>query len=112
MPCANCGSRDAKSACGGCLTVCYCDKACQTSHWPGHKRECKLTRRRHAARPNPNLVCAVCGAPSTTSCGTCKAIHYCGAVCLAKNRALHSAAACGRAVARLAAQSARSFARA
>ena len=110
-PCANCGSLDAKSACGACFTVCYCNKACQTRHWRAHKRACKAARLDlgDGRFPTPNRECAVCKSPSTTTCGTCEAIHYCGAVCLAEHRALHSAAACGRAKARLDAQRGSAF---
>jgi len=29
-------------SCGGCRTVYYCSRACQTAHWPTHKSACKL----------------------------------------------------------------------
>ena len=40
--CGYCGkySSDTKK-CARCRKVCYCDKTCQTNHWPEHKLECK-----------------------------------------------------------------------
>ncbi|PYH42140.1 uncharacterized protein BP01DRAFT_405627 [Aspergillus saccharolyticus JOP 1030-1] len=45
--CANWGSeystckKEGKYACKNCLLVNYCGRACQRSHWPRHKNDCK-----------------------------------------------------------------------
>lgn len=38
--CASCG-KVAKSSCATCKDTFYCDRTCQTNHWPSHKKECK-----------------------------------------------------------------------
>ncbi|MBX9706219.1 MAG: zinc finger MYND domain-containing protein, partial [Gammaproteobacteria bacterium] len=38
--CAGCG-KNASLRCGGCHTVSYCSKDCQTAHWPTHRLSCK-----------------------------------------------------------------------
>lgn len=44
-PCWSCLVQNARRPCGGCRTVLYCSKQCQTSDWRGgHKRECKNLR--------------------------------------------------------------------
>ena len=43
--CLACGKAGAKSLCMGCKTVYFCGKACQTQAWPGHKKECRRTKR-------------------------------------------------------------------
>ena len=35
---------DSLKKCGKCMQVQYCDKDCQTKHWPKHKTECKHAR--------------------------------------------------------------------
>eukprot|EP01084_Bolivina_argentea_P243819 408635_1 len=39
--CHLCNKPDAKSCCGGCKSVFYCDRQCQIKHWNDHKLECK-----------------------------------------------------------------------
>jgi hypothetical protein len=48
--CARPGCPDsATSTCSACTSVEYCSRACQKSHWPAHKTECKAKSGRHAA---------------------------------------------------------------
>ena len=44
--CANpsCEGGEGKFKCSACSTVAYCSPACQKSHWPAHKGDCKLAR--------------------------------------------------------------------
>jgi ubiquitin carboxyl-terminal hydrolase 4/11/15 len=47
-PCGACGAPDATSRCRKCLSVYYCDRLCQESHWSHHKIRCgKDTETRH-----------------------------------------------------------------
>jgi hypothetical protein len=39
-PCGNCGNTEAKKKCNRCMVIAYCNKNCQTAHWPLHKRMC------------------------------------------------------------------------
>ena len=46
--CASCkkkgGEKKLILKCAKCLSVCYCDRGCQVTHWKaegGHKKECK-----------------------------------------------------------------------
>ncbi|KAI4119311.1 MAG: hypothetical protein LQ338_007295 [Usnochroma carphineum] len=34
-----------KNRCAGCKEVAYCSKACQTSHWPTHKKTCAACKK-------------------------------------------------------------------
>lgn len=53
--CNNCG-RNATKKCTGCdgapiytspdPTVTYCNRGCQTAHWPSHKAQCAILKRR------------------------------------------------------------------
>ena len=38
-PCAACCT-EAKSTCNRCGTAKYCSRACQSSHWPFHRKVC------------------------------------------------------------------------
>jgi hypothetical protein len=41
--CAHCNSPNmAKSRCGQCKSVWYCDRECQRQHWGSHKAQCRL----------------------------------------------------------------------
>ena len=45
-PCSACGkvsSTGPFDVCSRCRTVQYCNTRCQASHWPEHKRQCKLS---------------------------------------------------------------------
>eukprot|EP00483_Globobulimina_turgida_P000264 UN00264 len=42
--CHLCNTPDAKSSCGGCKSVFYCNRQCQVKHWNVHKLECKTFR--------------------------------------------------------------------
>eukprot|EP01084_Bolivina_argentea_P205931 351703_1 len=39
--CGNCSKLSATSRCGGCKLIFYCNKQCQLTHWPKHKKMCK-----------------------------------------------------------------------
>ncbi|KAI1407308.1 hypothetical protein F5Y13DRAFT_183489 [Hypoxylon sp. FL1857] len=58
MPCANdCNAATpcneaGTSACGGCLLVAYCSKACQTAHWPVHRQDCNSLLRKSTWEPS------------------------------------------------------------
>eukprot|EP01129_Flabellula_baltica_P003049 TRINITY_DN128_c1_g1_i1.p1 TRINITY_DN128_c1_g1~~TRINITY_DN128_c1_g1_i1.p1 ORF type:complete len:241 (+),score=45.32 TRINITY_DN128_c1_g1_i1:109-831(+) len=39
--CSYCGSEESTKYCARCYTVRYCCKACQSNHWPTHKKDCK-----------------------------------------------------------------------
>ena len=63
--CAACGSTVPKlrvfKVCSGCDTARYCDRECQTAHWPVHKQECGAGRRRAAAEGSAALQGALAG---------------------------------------------------
>jgi hypothetical protein len=41
--CAECGKGGTSlKTCKSCMSVKYCDAACQRNHWPTHKKDCKL----------------------------------------------------------------------
>jgi len=46
--CAARGKCQRTKKCGGCGTVYYCSKACQTTHWKRHKSECGKNKRASA----------------------------------------------------------------
>ncbi|KAI4146887.1 MAG: hypothetical protein L6R39_003303 [Caloplaca ligustica] len=37
--------QEGKNRCAGCKEVAYCSKACQTTHWPTHKKECAANKK-------------------------------------------------------------------
>jgi ubiquitin carboxyl-terminal hydrolase 4/11/15 len=41
--CAACRARHATKRCARCMSVWYCDRACQEAHWPFHKGICSKT---------------------------------------------------------------------
>ena len=44
VKCNACRAPGAKSRCKQCMSVQYCDRQCQVSHWPFHKAMCKVMR--------------------------------------------------------------------
>ena len=42
--CSNCRTKCKLKRCMNCLSSAYCNKACQTKHWPRHKEICKVLR--------------------------------------------------------------------
>lgn len=52
LACANCGAGVREGmrldACSGCMAVHYCGQACQRSHWPAHKAQCKRKQAKRA----------------------------------------------------------------
>ena len=42
-----CGVDDENKRCTGCYMVWYCGQKCQVGDWPGHKEECKVTRKQY-----------------------------------------------------------------
>jgi len=41
---ADCSGSSASKLCAGCKVVSYCDRKCQTQHWPLHKDACQTVR--------------------------------------------------------------------
>ncbi|KAJ7160026.1 hypothetical protein C8R43DRAFT_1105369 [Mycena crocata] len=41
MVCGNCTSASGSQKCGRCKMMTYCNRKCQTAHWPTHKIYCK-----------------------------------------------------------------------
>ncbi|KAG4436597.1 hypothetical protein IFR05_007917 [Cadophora sp. M221] len=42
--CRTCGNTKALKLCGGCNSISYCSKECQTKNWEYHKDVCKIIR--------------------------------------------------------------------
>jgi hypothetical protein len=59
--------------CSRCNTACYCSAECQKTHWPIHKKACKL------------VTCQHCEKLETTKwfskCARCQQVFYCGRDC-------------------------------
>jgi hypothetical protein len=76
--CNNChrmnfGGESERLDCSRCNTACYCSAECQKSHWPIHKKSCKL------------ITCQRCEKLETTKwfskCARCQQVFYCGRDC-------------------------------
>ncbi|KAL3425173.1 hypothetical protein PVAG01_04454 [Phlyctema vagabunda] len=48
--CDRCGKVSEVKLCGGCRTLAYCSKECQTLGWPSHKKQCKMSQENLAGR--------------------------------------------------------------
>ena len=64
--CASCGKADATlKVCKACMTVKYCGRDCQVSHWPTHKKACKkraaeLLEEKLFTQPPQREECPIC----------------------------------------------------
>jgi hypothetical protein len=76
--CFNChlmnfGGESKRLDCSRCNTACYCSAECQKSHWPIHKKACKL------------VTCQHCEKLETTKlfsrCAGCQQVFYCERDC-------------------------------
>ena len=82
-----------KRWCFGCFTRVYCSRACQVTHWPQHRRECKVHWTDLSGQPsrlsNPQGTkmffrpCGYCGrktqgTPLSSICDRCpNSCHFC-----------------------------------
>jgi hypothetical protein len=69
--CAQCGEEGGASlkVCKSCMSVKYCNAACQRKHWASHKKQCKLraAELRDEALfkdPPPKEDCPICFLPT------------------------------------------------
>ena len=76
--CADCGIEGGVSlkVCKSCMTVRYCNAACQRNHWPTHKKHCKLQAaklREDALFKDPPAKedCPICFLPMPENLITC-----------------------------------------
>ena len=46
----SCNKQGAKSRCGGCKSVHYCNNLCQKAHWKRHKKICKKKQKKKATQ--------------------------------------------------------------
>ena len=79
--CGYCNSSGNLKTCKRCGVAQYCDRECQTKHWPMHKADCKRSAKL-AASPL-EIHCAFCGSTSAKLrlCTGCKKVKYCGTKC-------------------------------
>jgi TPR repeat protein len=68
--CAECGEKGGASlkTCKSCMLVKYCNADCQKSHWPEHKKQCKLRAAEQRDKalfsdPPPKEDCPICFLP-------------------------------------------------
>jgi len=55
--CAHCQKLSASAKrCGGCHEAYYCDRTCQTAHWPQHREPCKTTKEIYVAMSAARLA--------------------------------------------------------
>ena len=69
--CADCGGVAGEGVrlktCKACMVAKYCNAACQTNHWPKHKKECKqLYDETLFKNPPPKEDCPICFLPMPT----------------------------------------------
>ena len=95
--CSFCNNSGMLKKCLRCGEAHYCDRDCQTKHWPIHKAECKrlaraLQKEPSAAAPEisplqPSTQCACCGISSVDLklCTGCGKVKYCGRQCQTKH---------------------------
>ena len=116
MTCASCGKPNARELCGGCRSVCYCNKTCQKNHWGVHKAPCRAGGSAPPAPPIPapagpfvlDLHCGHCGEEMLDTegstgirCGSCARVAYCGGECQEAHWPAHKAACLKDTVARV-----------
>lgn len=66
--CANCRTDGARKSCSKCQKVVYCNRECQVSDWPYHKRICTPPKKEEAAKPSSGPSTApAAAAPSTAT---------------------------------------------
>jgi hypothetical protein len=76
--CVNClkynfGGESKRLDCSRCNTACYCNAECQKSHWPIHKKACKLITCQHCEKLETTKLFSVCA--------RCQQVFYCGRDC-------------------------------
>ena len=94
LKCAFCKKlSDNLKNCSRCGKVQYCDRDCQTRHWPKHKKVCTDTMKLQSCDTSKNtsvdhlLKCAFCKKLSDNlkNCSRCGRVQYCNRDCQAKD---------------------------
>ncbi|EGD82954.1 hypothetical protein PTSG_03589 [Salpingoeca rosetta] len=52
----SCKARRPKHKCARCMSICYCSKDCQLSHYPNHKAMCKAIAQQFCVVSPPNTI--------------------------------------------------------